>query len=185
MFINRDFITSAIPCGADRSVAASARVRVTGNAKDAITATSAARNVLNIYRIITVLMTPPWLFPEWHKELIIRKNTRSGATCFQCSNKYISKQCDSSCGWACHPKDSTKNQACHDSFYQAYTGPCFVNLLHNDSSFSLVFRYLFARIFQVYTIAFKSTNVFFLRTLLYKMSFCNTPYSLCIDCKNS
>ena len=82
MFINRDFITSAIPCGADRSVAASARVRVTGNAKDAITATSAARNVLNIYRIITVLMTPPWLFPEWHKELIIRKNTRSGATAF-------------------------------------------------------------------------------------------------------
>ena len=57
-------------------------VRVTGNAKDAITATSAARNVLNIYRIITVLMTPPWLFPEWHKELIIRKNTRSGATAF-------------------------------------------------------------------------------------------------------
>ena len=50
--------------------------------EDAITATSAARNVLNIYRIITVLMTPPWLFPEWHKELIIRKNTRSGATAF-------------------------------------------------------------------------------------------------------
>ena len=55
----------------------------------AITAITAARKVLNIYRMITVRITPPWLLPEWHRELMTRKNTRSGATAFKAPTKTL------------------------------------------------------------------------------------------------
>ena len=80
MLRSRELKTSTIPSGAARSDAPSARVSVIGNRLLAMTAITAARNVLNIYKTITVRMTPPWLLPEWHRELMTRKNTRSGAT---------------------------------------------------------------------------------------------------------
>ena len=75
--------TSTIPLGADAaSMEASTSTISTGNIILANTAITAASTVLNIYRIITVRMTPPWLCLALHKELMTRKNTRSGAIPF-------------------------------------------------------------------------------------------------------
>jgi len=83
MLIKRFFNTSYIPCGAERSEVEVANVSVIGKILLAITATIEARNVLNIYIIITVLITPPWLLPDWQSELITKKNTKRGAIAFK------------------------------------------------------------------------------------------------------
>ena len=60
IFMIRFFRISDTPPGAVTSEAASAdNVSVTGNAVLEITATAAASNVLTIYKMITVLITPP------------------------------------------------------------------------------------------------------------------------------
>ena len=59
MFMSRELNTSPILPGDDISCAPSANVRVTGNNLLVNTAITEARMVLNMYRIITVLITPP------------------------------------------------------------------------------------------------------------------------------
>ena len=71
-----------MPLGAAVSVPASANVRVIGMNILVNTAMIAASSVLNIYNIMTVLMTPPWVCPALHRELMTKKNTRIGATDF-------------------------------------------------------------------------------------------------------
>lgn len=48
--------------------------------------------VLNMYRIITVFITPPWLFPEWHKELMTSTKTSSGAIALSAPTKTLPKR---------------------------------------------------------------------------------------------
>ena len=59
IFINKELNTSPILPGDDISSMPSVRVSVTGNNLLVNTAITEARMVLNMYRIITVLITPP------------------------------------------------------------------------------------------------------------------------------
>ena len=83
MFSTSVFRTSPIPFGAAASVsAACVSDSVIGNSLLAITATNAARKVLSIYNIITVLNFFPIPPPAFARELITNTNTSTGATAF-------------------------------------------------------------------------------------------------------
>ena len=90
--MSRELNTSPILPGDDISSKPSVRVSVTGNNLLVNTAITEARMVLNMYRIITVFITPPWLFPEWHKELMTSTKTRSGAIALSAPTKTLPKR---------------------------------------------------------------------------------------------
>ena len=80
---NKFVKTSAIPVGAESVAALLAKIKCCGNKNDPHTATTAAKNVLNIYNMITRPKRRSILLFEDDKALVIKTKTKIGAMDFK------------------------------------------------------------------------------------------------------